>query len=461
MSIRITLPEIIFPCSYQKSSKNFLSTTPDVNSLIKKQSMKVFKFGGASIKSPESIRNMASIINQHREDRLVIVVSAMGKTTNNLESLFELVRDKNSALKKYDEIADYHRDIAGQLIREKENERKVENVLIALKDSFSNSELTENPEMVYDRIVSFGELISSTIVACYLSETGLPVRFADARKFIRTDPTHREGKIDWTVTCRLVREQLMPVLSDHMVLTQGFIGSTENENTTTLGREGSDFTAAILASCLDAKSVTIWKDVPGILNADPKKFTDPKLYDHLSFQEAAEMAYYGASVIHPKTIKPIANKNIPLFVKSFERPDLPGTRIDQGGPHPVYPTFVVKDNQCLVSFLAKDLAFINEKSLSLIFHVMDMLNIRINMMQNSAVSLTICVDNHSKKVSDMIQALENDFSIRFNENLQLITVKNYSPASVIQVMKDKKILVEQRTRNTLQIVIDPDSGKTA
>jgi aspartate kinase len=431
----------------------------DVNSSIKQESMKVFKFGGASIKSPESIRNMASIIRQYTGEQLVVVVSAMGKTTNHLESLFALVKNKNEGQEKFREIASYHLEISGQLIREKDNRDEVNSILGQLENSFQKADPNENPDKMYDQIISYGELISSTIIGCYLSETGMAVRCADARKFIRTDPAHREAKINWPVTCKLIQDQLGPEISSRLVLTQGFIGSTENENTTTLGREGSDFTAAIIANCLNAESVTIWKDVPGILNADPKRFPDPKLYDHLSFQEAAEMTYYGASVIHPKTIKPLANKNIPLFVKSFERPDLPGTRIDQGGPHPVYPTFVVKDSQCLVSFLAKDLAFINENSLSIIFHVLDMLNIKINMMQNSAVSLTICVDNNSRKVIRMIDALKNDFSIRFNEDLRLITVKNYSPASIIQVMKDKKILVEQRTRNTFQIVFDPGSGK--
>ncbi|MBR9997919.1 MAG: aspartate kinase [Cyclobacteriaceae bacterium] len=421
--------------------------------------MKVFKFGGASIKSPESIRNMASIIRQYTGEQLVVVVSAMGKTTNHLESLFALVKNKKEGQEKFREIASYHLEISGQLIREKENRDEVNSILGQLENSFQKADPNENPDKMYDQIISYGELISSTIIGCYLSETGMAVRWADARKFIRTDPAYREAKINWPVTCKLIQDQLGPEISSRLVLTQGFIGSTENENTTTLGREGSDFTAAIIANCLNAESVTIWKDVPGILNADPKRFPDPKLYDHLSFQEAAEMTYYGASVIHPKTIKPLANKNIPLFVKSFERPDLPGTRIDQGGPHPVYPTFVVKDSQCLVSFLAKDLAFINENSLSIIFHVLDMLNIKINMMQNSAVSLTICVDNNSRKVIKMIDALKNDFSIRFNEDLRLITVKNYSPASIIQVMKDKKILVEQRTRNTFQIVFDPGSGK--
>ncbi len=417
--------------------------------------MKVFKFGGASLKSPEAIRNMASIVQHFKGEKLVIVVSAMGKTTNNLEALFQLVIQKEDPLKKFREIIDYHLGISSQLISGTENLEKIDHIIDQLKTTVANVDLGDNPDKVYDQIISHGELLSSSIISAYLSEVGLPTIWADARNFIKTDSTYREGKIDWTATCALIQDHLKTRLSDHIIITQGFIGSTENETTTTLGREGSDFTAAIIASCLDAESVTIWKDVPGILNADPKRFQDPKLYEHLSFQEAAEMTYYGASVIHPKTIKPLANKNIPLYVKSFEKPELPGTLIDKGGPHPVYPTYVVKDDQCLISFLAKDLAFINERNLSIIFHVLDLLNIKINMMQNSAVSLTICVDNRSSKIKKLIEALKNDFSIRFNESLRLITVKNYSPASIIQVSKDRKILVEQRTRNTFQIVFAP------
>ncbi len=417
--------------------------------------MKVFKFGGASLKSSEAIRNMASIVQHFKGEKLMVVVSAMGKTTNNLEALFKLAFQQEDPEIKFQEIVDYHLGISSQLISGAENLEKIDHIIRMLQVAISNVDLKENPDKIYDQIISFGELLSSTIIAAYLTEVGLPAFWADARKFIKTDPTYREGKIDWIKTCALIQDNFRSKLSDHIIITQGFIGSTENGSTTTLGREGSDFTAAIIASCLDAESVTIWKDVPGILNADPKRFPDPKLYEHLSYQEAAEMTYYGASVIHPKTIKPLANKNIPLYVKSFEKPELPGTLIDEGGPHPLYPTFVVKDEQCLISFLAKDLAFINERNLSIIFHMLDMLNIKINMMQNSAVSLTICVDNRSPKIKKLIDALKNDFSVRFNENLRLITVKNYSPGSIIQVSKEKKILVEQRTRNTFQIVFAP------
>jgi len=399
--------------------------------------MKVFKFGGASLKSPEAIRNMAEIVRSFKGENLVVVVSAMGKTTNNLEALFNLVEQQSDPEKKFKEIVSYHLEISHQLIRRPENLEQIDRLVDQLGTIIRRADTNDNPDKTYDQIISFGELFSSTLIAAYLSEVGLPTIWKDAREFIKTDFTYREGRIEWAETCARILDHLKGSVQDHRVVTQGFIGSTEIGDTTTLGREGSDFTAAIIASCLDAESVTIWKDVPGILNADPKRFPDPKLYDHLSYQEAAEMTYYGASVIHPKTIKPLANKNIPLHVKSFEKPDLPGTLIDQGGPHPRYPTYVVKDEQCLISFMAKDLAFINERNLSIIFHMLDMLNIKINMMQNSAVSLTICVDNRSTKIKKLTDALKNDFSIRFNEHLRLITVKNYSPASVIQVSKGK------------------------
>jgi len=416
--------------------------------------MKVYKFGGASIKSQETVKNMADILKKFPEKKLVIVVSAMGKTTNNLENLFKLAINNQNYDKKLQEIEEYHNKMYGNLLSSDKNRTMVEQVFQNLKSSLSNVNQSNHQDMLYDELVSYGELLSSTIIYGYLSELGFPVVWIDARNFIKTDNTHREGKINWALTCNLIKYHLMPLLSNHILITQGFIGSTEADTTITLGREGSDFTAAIIAFCLNAESVTIWKDVQGILNADPKRFPNTKLFHQLSYQEAAEMTYYGASVIHPKTIKPLANKNIPLNVKSFESPDLPGTVIDIGGPHKLHPTFVIKDEQCLVSFFARDLAFINEKNLSIIFHVLDMLNIKINMMQNSAVSLTICVDNHAGKVQQMIDTLKNDFTIKFNENLRLITIKNYTPKSIKEVTKGNTILVEQRTRNTFQIVVD-------
>ncbi len=416
--------------------------------------MKVYKFGGASIKSPEAVINLAGILKEFPEKNLVIVVSAMGKTTNNLENLLEQVIKNLNYDKKLQEIEEYHREMMDHLLSTDKTREMVDRVLSDLHSSLSEIKSSDHEDRLYDELVSFGELLSSTIIYSYLSEMGFPVVWVDARNFIKTDITHREGKINWPLTSNKITNQLIPLLSNSIVITQGFIGSTEAKTTTTLGREGSDFTAAIIAFCLNADSVTIWKDVQGILNADPKRFPNTKLFRQLSYQEAAEMTYYGASVIHPKTIKPLANKNIPLVVKSFENPNLPGTIIDMGGPHKQHPTFVIKDNQCLVSFFAKDLAFINEKNLSVIFHVLDMLNIKINMMQNSAVSLTICVDNHTRKVQQMIDALKNDFTIKFNENLSLITIKNYTTQSIKEITKGHSILVEQRTRNTFQIVVN-------
>ena len=417
--------------------------------------MRVFKFGGASIKDAISIKNMSEIITEYINSPLVIVVSAMGKTTNRLEEVFF----KKLRSESYDEelaaLKTYHNTIINTLFVDnpKQTENKIEILFEELDKILRAQQLFKISDKAYDSVVSFGELFSSTIIAEYLNHVGIPIRWIDARDFIQTDNTFREGKIDWEITETTIKNDIGKQLTKTNFITQGFIGRTADGHTTTLGREGSDFTAAILGSGLSAESVTIWKDVPGILNADPKRFDITELYANLSYQEAAEMTYYGASVIHPKTIKPLANKNIPLLVKSFERPHLNGTVINQGDLHTLPPTYVIKDNQCLVSFGVKDLTFINEKNLSIIFHILDKLNIKINMMQNSAVSLTICFDNREDKVRELVDMLKNDFKIRFNQNLQLITVKNYSQEAIDKVADQKEILVEQRTRNTYQIVI--------
>jgi aspartate kinase len=417
--------------------------------------MKVFKFGGASIKDGASIINMSEIIAEHSDTPLVVVVSAMGKTTNQLEQvLFKKIRGE-SVISDIDALRTCHKNIVLEIFNERSGEvvKKVELIIDALESKILSTTRIKNISQLYDSVVSFGELLSSTIIAEYLNSIGFPIQWIDARKVLKTDETYREGKIEWEITDALIKKEIGDKLSDTNFITQGFIGSSINGHTTTLGREGSDFSAAILGAGLEAESVTIWKDVPGILNADPKRFENTELFFNLSYQEAAEMTYYGASVIHPKTIKPLANKNIPLLVKSFDNPGLDGTVINQGDLHKLPPTFVVKDNQCLISFGVKDLTFINEKNLSIIFHILDKFNIKINMMQNSAVSLTICFDNRQDKITDLVKTLENDFKILYNQNLQLITIKNYSQEAIDMVSKDKEILVEQRTRNTYQIVI--------
>jgi aspartate kinase len=417
--------------------------------------MKVFKFGGASIKDGASIINMSEIIAEHSDTPLVVVVSAMGKTTNQLEQvLFKKIRGE-SVISDIDALRTCHKNIVLEIFNERSGEvvKKVELIIDALESKILSTTRIKNISQLYDSVVSFGELLSSTIIAEYLNSIGIPIQWIDARKVLKTDETYREGKIEWEITHALIKKEIGDKLSVTNFITQGFIGSSINGHTTTLGREGSDFSAAILGAGLEAESVTIWKDVPGILNADPKRFENTELFFNLSYQEAAEMTYYGASVIHPKTIKPLANKNIPLLVKSFDNPGLDGTVINQGDLHKLPPTFVVKDNQCLISFGVKDLTFINEKNLSIIFHILDKFNIKINMMQNSAVSLTICFDNRQDKITDLVKTLENDFKILYNQNLQLITIKNYSQEAIDMVSKDKEILVEQRTRNTYQIVI--------
>ena len=417
--------------------------------------MKVFKFGGASIKDASSIKNMSDIIAEYPDDRLVIVVSAMGKTTNHLEEIFFKKLKGEDFNSELTELTQYHYKIVQELFDgdHSYDTKYVEKLFDELGSVLNSNTKNKNGAQLYDSIVSYGELLSSTIIGLYLQEKGIKMNWIDARNLIKTDHTYREGKIDWTMTDSLIKNTLAEQLSESNFITQGFIGSTNEGHTTTLGREGSDFTAAIFGASLDAESVTIWKDVPGILYADPKRFEKTQLYSNLSYQEAAEMTYYGASVIHPKTIKPLANKNISLLVKSFEDPTLEGTEINKGDIHNLPPTYVVKDNQCLFSFGVKDLTFINEKNLSIIFHILDKLNIKINMMQNSAVSLTVCFDYRDDKVSRLLKTLENDFKIRYNQDLQLITIKNYNQDAVDMVSDNRNVLVEQRTRNTYQIVV--------
>ena len=417
--------------------------------------MKVFKFGGASIKDANSIKNMTDIVAEYPGDSIVIVVSAMGKTTNHLEEIFFKKLKGEDFGADLEKLTQYHSMIIRDLFKGKMDvELNPVKELFAELDSILGSNVkNRNGAQLYDAVVSFGELLSSTIIGLYMQGNGMKINWIDARKLIKTDQTYREGKIEWEITDSLVKSALKEKLSETNFITQGFIGSTKDGNTTTLGREGSDFTAAIFGACLNAESVTIWKDVPGILNADPKRFDKTQLYSNLSYQEAAEMTYYGASVIHPKTIKPLANKNISLLVKSFENPSLEGTEINKGDAHDLPPTYVIKDKQCLVSFGVKDLTFINEKNLSIIFHILDKLNIKINMMQNSAVSLTICFDYREDKVSNLLNTLENDFKILYNQDLQLITIKNYTQDAVNIVAANRNILVEQRTRHTYQIVV--------
>ena len=326
-----------------------------------------------------------------------------------------------------------------------------------LQENLSACHSVEDYDQAYDSIIPFGELLSSAILFNYLLTTGKKITFLDARDLITTDELFRDANILWDDTSRKINEAVSES-ENRQFITQGFIGKSKSGKMTTLGREGSDFTAAIFGSCLSANSVTIWKDVPGILNADPKRMCEVSLFSNLTYQEIAEMSYYGASVVHPKTIQPLANKNIPLYVRSFENPEPGGTVIGPGSGHTLPPSYIYKDKQCLVSFTKRNLEFINERNLGKIFNILDQLNIRLNLMQNSAVSFSICINQDAARIGRLHELLTGDFKILYNDNLGLITVKNYTQKAIDTVSSGQEILLEQRTRNTYQIVVRNDQA---
>ncbi|NEM98330.1 aspartate kinase [Pontibacter burrus] len=418
--------------------------------------MKVFKFGGASVKDAAAFRNLAHIVQQHGGMRhLLIVVSAMGKTTNALEQVFDLAFRQQDYTPVLEQSKMYHLQIVQALFPDQGAPiyEEFEDLLSKLNYSLQHLNHQATYDQLYDQIVSYGELLASTILHHYLKSQNLANTWVDSRKYIQTDTTWREAKIDWNWTERLVKRDLPAILNEHLIVTQGFLGGTNNGLTTTLGREGSDFSAAIFAYCLDAEEMVIWKDVEGLLNADPKYFTDTIRYSEISYQETVEMAYYGASVIHPKTIKPLANKLIPLYVKSFLNPAGEGTRICDCRYDKLAPAYIIKENQCLLSFSVKDFTFISEKNLGTIFNALSELRLKINLMQNSAISFSVCTDWHEQRIQKLRDTLRDEFVIHYNTGLKLYTIKNYDAASIRKVATDKDVLLEQRTRTTYQIVI--------
>lgn len=413
--------------------------------------MKVFKFGGASVKSAAGVRNIASIIRAHAgsEAKLLVVISAMGKTTDALERLVTLARGKKDYTHELQPLREYHNTMAAELIDDATAAQA------HLAELFSDLEKalkqTGDDDMVYDQVVSFGEILSTSIIAHFLKEQGLNARWIDAREYVATDASYREAKVDWKKTEKQV-QLLRPMLNEHIIITQGFIGRTADGLTATLGREGSDYSAAIFASCLQAQSVTIWKDVPGVMNADPKRLPGAVVFEELPFREAAEMTYYGANVIHPKTIKPLANKNIPLYVKNFTDPTLPGTKIHECKIDHLPPLIVFKENQCLISCKVTDYTFISEEQLSSIFHALTELDIRLNVLQNSAISFSFCIDYRESKLFKLIEKLQKNFEVYYNLGLTLITIKNYDEKTFETYRKHPGVLLEQSSRSTLQIL---------
>jgi aspartate kinase len=411
--------------------------------------MNVFKFGGASVKDAHAIRNVAQILRLFEGSQLLVVVSAMGKTTNTLEGLVGgTLAGKDDSL-AWKVLEDYHRNIMDALFEPGHTVyRKVDDCFMAIRKALT---LRANPDMIYDQVVSMGEVISTIILAEWLA-TQFNIQWIDARQYIITDSSWREGKVDWETTTRNIAN-LKELLKTKIILTQGFIGADRSGSTTTLGREGSDYSAAIFASCLDAESLTIWKDVPGVMNADPKRLPGAVIFDELPFKEAAEMTYYGASVIHPKTIKPLANKGIPLLVRNFDNPELPGTRIHECTVQGIPPLIVFKDNQCLISFKVTDYTFISEAQLTTIFQTVAALGIHINMMQNSAITFSVCVDFRESKVIQLIKELGKQFEVYYNTGLTLVTIKNYDNKTFAEYRSKPGIVLEQISRSTMQLLI--------
>ena len=412
--------------------------------------MRVFKFGGASVRHAAAIRKVAGIIKAYQQEKILVVVSAMGKTTNDLERVVTNFQAGKDFQKELQLVRAYHEDTLQQLFPPEHNAWK--KVLDELESIGKKLDSDMSADQQYDQVVSLGEVMSSIIVSEFLLSEGLPMRWIDARKYIVTGDTFREAEVDWSASKQNMIS-LKSILREKIILTQGFIGGTPNGFTTTLGREGSDYSAAIFASCLDAASVTIWKDVPGVMNADPKRIPEAVVFEELPFREAAEMTYYGASVIHPKTIKPLANKNIPLYVKNFDDPSLPGTLIHETKVDSLPPLIIFKDNQCLVSCRVTDYTFINEQQLSFIFQALSALDIKVNVMQNSAISFSFCIDFREDKVLKLIEKLANHFEVYYNTGLTLITVKNYDAATAEHYRNTPGVILEQLSRSTLQVLV--------
>lgn len=425
--------------------------------------MKVYKFGGASVKDPAAVRNVAEIIRTHTEGPLVVVVSAMGKTTNALEKLTEafFFGRHQEALRILEAVQNFHMDIASQLFEDKKNFvfNVIERIFYHLY-YYIQEPPGKNYNYEYDRIVSTGELVSTQIIAYYLTSQNIHNRWFNARDLIITDTQYRDAKVDWLKTEKAVKSGISVYfeknkhLSHSVAITQGFIGGTTQGFITTLGREGSDYSAAILAYSLRASEVVIWKDVPGLLNADPKVLNNTILLKNISYQEAIELAYYGATVIHPKTLKPLLKRSIPLIVKSFTNPTLPGSIINQEFLYDNnHPSYIFKTKQILLSIFPKDFSFIAEHNLSRIFSEFAHAGIKINLMQNSALSFSVCFDEDKIRTPVLLKNLNKVYHTKFNKNVELITIRHYEKARLDELLKNKEILLEQKSRTTLQWVV--------
>jgi len=415
--------------------------------------MNVFKFGGASINSIERIENVGKIIKSFGSKKNLIIISAMGKTTNALEKVVDafFAGNQKEALDLFEAIKNEHNYVLQQLIKKESS---------SLKDFYTEIEwlLHDKPvrayDYYYDQIVCCGELLSTALVSAYFNEIEITNNWVDVRDILRTDNNFRDAIVDWDFTKTKITETIVPLFEKtNLLLTQGFIGATDENESTTLGREGSDYSAAIFANMLNAKSLTIWKDVEGVMNADPKEFADAQIIKYLSYNEVIEMAYYGAQVIHPKTIKPLQNKQIPLYVKCFLNKDLPGTTIDNKVAHNLPPIIVVKQQQVLLQLSSKDFSFVGEAYVSKLYELFAALKIKPNLTQNGAISILCCLDDKPDKIEKLALSAAEYFDVLVEKNLTLLTIRYYSKEKFDELTKDKKILLTQQTTETIQALL--------
>ena len=416
--------------------------------------MKVFKFGGASVKDEAGVRNVARVLRHFPEEDLVIVVSAMGKTTNALEAVVRARAAGRSAAEMVHALRQEHLAVlTGVAPADAGATAQLHDQFDALEAILRNAP-SPNADQDYDAIVSFGELWSTAIVSAHLNHVGLKTRWTDARTMVGTDALYRSARIDWAASGTRAPSVWKSVGgSPRRLLTQGFIGRAPDGTTTTLGREGSDFSAAILAYLLDADSVTIWKDVAGMFNADPKRFADTKLLSHISYREAIELSYFGASVIHPRTLQPLQRKHIPLYVRSFADVTAPGSTIDDHSAHDsLIPSFIVKPRQLLISITPRDLSFIVEENLSGIFRLFAEHRVRIELMQNSAVAFSVAVDD-TPPARSLVDALSREDEVLYNDGCELVTLRHFDEPTVQRLTEGKEILIEQRSRSTARFVV--------
>ena len=412
--------------------------------------MKVYKFGGASVKDSESIKNVCAIIEGG--ESLVIVISAMGKTTNKLEQVVDDYLNENDYKTSLQNVLDYHKNILEDLFLDREADiwetfEKISNY----GKLYLKNKPEKNYDKTYDQIVPIGELLSSKILSAYLLQIGVKNTWIDIRKTFITDEYFRKANLDWVKSEQNAKEHFK---EDETSITQGFIGGTDNNLMTTLGREGSDYTAAALSNMLDAQELVVWKDVPGILNADPRYFNEPKKMDHISYKEAIELSFYGATIIHPKTIKPIQNKGIPLYVKSFLNPLNEGTLVDGNTiDDSLLPIFIYKPNQVLISLSRKDFDFIEEKHLSEVFDILHKNKLGVNIMQNSAINFSLCLDYEKERLGKVIPKFQENYKVLYNNNLELLTIRHYDEKSLEEMAKNHEVLLEQKTRSTVKVLM--------